>query len=205
MLDDQLNAAIDEVARQMTDVAPREGAGFRRRVIARIEASDAPRRNWRAAFVLSPIAVAMAIVIAVMFVRRPVPLGPGNPADPDRLRQGYGGLAEPHAKAEGPAAQAQTQPDASGPARAEAARASARLAEAPATRRRFGPGIPIGPGIPAPNGSAPEIAVLNVSPLQVDSIGVPAIETDSLQLQKLDAIAPIGVTPLGSPSEGDQP
>ena len=34
-----LNTAIDEVARQMTEGTPGDGAGFRRRVIARIEAA----------------------------------------------------------------------------------------------------------------------------------------------------------------------
>jgi hypothetical protein len=184
MWDEELNSTIDEVARQMTDPAPGEGAGFRRRVLERIAAGDAPRRNWRAGFVLSPIAVAAAMVIAVMFVRRPA--GPVEP-----MRQ------TPPLAAVTPRETA--TPGLSAFARPDAPRASARPAEAPAAGRRFGAGAP------APDGSAPAIAVLSVPPLTVDPIALSPIETDSMPLQTLDAIAPIGVTPLGSPSEGDRP
>jgi hypothetical protein len=185
MRDEELNAAIDEVARQMTDLAPDGGAGFRRRVIARIEAGDAPRRSWRAGFVLSPIAVAMAIVIAAMFVRRPGPLGPGGPAGPKE-----------------PTLQTGTEPGPQRPDRPTPPPTAARTVRRPGP---VGPSVPIGPGVQAPNGAAPAIAVLNLSPLTVDSIAVSPIETDSMELQKLDVIAPIGVTPLASPSEGDRP
>jgi hypothetical protein len=202
MLDEELNAAIDEVARQMTDAAPREGAGFRRRVIARIEAEEAPRTSWRAAFVLAPIAVAMAIVIAIVAARRPGPAGPAGAKGP-ALQAGtkstvaaYGPTAGDPARPNGPAPETGAEP---GPQRPDLP----TLAQT-AAGTVHGPG-PIGPGVQAPNGSAPAIAVLNLSPLTVDSIALSPIETDSMPLQKLDAIAPIGVTPLGSPSEGDQP
>src|SRR5205823_1757588 len=67
-----LDRAIDEVARQMTEGAPR-GAAFRDRVRARIERGDAPRRSWRAAFVLSPIAAAIAIAVAAFVLRGRTP------------------------------------------------------------------------------------------------------------------------------------
>src|SRR5207302_1165531 len=69
MSDERVNGAIDKVARQMTEAAPAGGAEFRRRVLARIDARETPRRSWRAAFVLSPIAAAMVIAIAVLAMR----------------------------------------------------------------------------------------------------------------------------------------
>jgi hypothetical protein len=78
MWDERVNIAIDEVAREMTEEAPAtDDADFRRRVLARIASDDEPRASWRAAFVLSPIAVAAAIVIAVFIVGRPAPVRPG--------------------------------------------------------------------------------------------------------------------------------
>src|SRR5471032_2195607 len=79
MLDDELNTAIDDEARQMTEGSP--AAGLRHRVIARIESGDAPRRSWRAAFVLSPIAAAAAIAI-VLVVARGTDRTPGRAAPP---------------------------------------------------------------------------------------------------------------------------
>src|SRR3954463_12298410 len=73
MSDELLDRAIDEVARQMTEGAPLSAAAFRDRVRARIERGDAPRRSWRAAFVLSPIAAAIAIAVAAFVLRGPPP------------------------------------------------------------------------------------------------------------------------------------
>jgi hypothetical protein len=184
MWNEELNSSIDEIARQMTAATPTGGADFRRRVLARIEAGDAPRKSWRAAFVLAPIAVAIAIAIAVMVVRGPA--GPEGPAlhTPPLVASGPGETATPGLK--GPAPEVGTESP----------------SVAPGHERAAGPK---GPSLSAANGSAPAIAVLTVSPLTVDSIAVSPIETDSMPLQKLDAIAPIGVTPLGSPSEGDRP
>ena len=70
---DRLDSAIDEVARQMTE-APIAGAvDFRRRVLARIESGGGrdvgPRRAWRAAWVMSTLAVAAAFVLAFAVFR----------------------------------------------------------------------------------------------------------------------------------------
>ncbi len=67
--DAEIDRAIDVVARQMTDGPPVGGAEFRRRVLARIEAGHAPRTSWRAAWVLSPLAVAATIVMAIFVAR----------------------------------------------------------------------------------------------------------------------------------------
>ena len=48
MSDERVNGTIDAVAREMTGGAP--APGFRRRLAARIEAGETPRRSWRAAF-----------------------------------------------------------------------------------------------------------------------------------------------------------
>lgn len=110
MSDEPVNRAIDEAARRMTDGSPADG--FRRRVLARIEANDTPRRSWRAGFVLSPIAVAAVIVTAVMFMSRPGPLGPGSPAGPKATAlQTPPIVAADPTKTAGPAA----PPDTAGP------------------------------------------------------------------------------------------
>ena len=78
MSDEQLNTAIDEVARRMTEGSPAGDAGFRRRVLARIDTSDAPRARWRPLFVVVPLAA--ALVIAVVVTRsRPGPFAPSAP------------------------------------------------------------------------------------------------------------------------------
>ena len=60
---------IDAVARTMTEGEP-DGA-LEARVLARI---DRPRWNWRSPWILSPIAVAAVLMIAVMLVRlKPAP------------------------------------------------------------------------------------------------------------------------------------
>src|SRR4051812_37520821 len=75
-VDDALNQAIDEVARETTAAPVHEAAAFRRRVLARIESGDAPRRTWRASFVLTPIAAAAAIAMAMLAVRAPKNVAP---------------------------------------------------------------------------------------------------------------------------------
>jgi hypothetical protein len=76
MSDEQLNTAIDEVARRMTEGSPAGDAGFRRRVLARIETADAPRARWRRLFVVVPLAAAIAIAAAVFVSRDTVRVPP---------------------------------------------------------------------------------------------------------------------------------
>lgn len=171
-----MNRAIDEIARQMTEEAPTtDGADFRRRVLARITSNEAPRASWRAAFVLSPVALAAAIVIAVMFVRGPGPVGRGGAADP-----------------QGPVLQ---------PLVTTAAKVGAELAppvtRKPETTRRStqavrGPGS-FGPGVSRP--------ALELDAIELDSIApaplvVGTLAPDPIQIERLDAVAPIDVPPL---------
>lgn len=164
--------AIDEVARQMTGDAPPASADFRRRVLARIASNEAPRAPWRAAFVLSPIAVAAAIVIVVMFVRRPGPVGPGVSHPAPTVATAPSDMAGP----KGPTLQI-----ASGQ---------------PSSVRRPGP---FGPGGSRRPGSF-EPGVLEPAP-QVDSIAVAplvvgALAPEPIHIERIETITPVTVAPL---------
>ena len=167
MWDERVNTAIDEVAREMTDeAAATDDAAFRRRVLARIASDDEPRASWRAAFVLSPIAVAAAIVIAVFIVGRPDPVRPG-------VSQPAGNTIRPFDGAQG-------RPEA----------LEGRRTPDTAEARRPGP---FGPGDSRP---APQL-----DPIEVDSIApaplvVGTLAPDPIQIERLDAVAPIDVAPL---------
>jgi hypothetical protein len=179
MSDERVNAAIDEVARQMTDEAQPASADFRRRVLARIAANEAPRASWRVAFVFSPIALAAAIVIAVFIVGRPDPVRPGisQPAGdtvPNRAEQ-----ARPLREPVGTTTGADKT-------------VGAQLAP-PVTRELVRRPGPFGPGVSTP---APEL-----DPIEVDSIApaplvVGTLAPDPIQIERLDAVAPIDVAPL---------
>src|SRR5439155_526676 len=65
---DDIERAIDDVGREMTACEP-DGA-FTARVLARIESGDTVRRNWRAAWIIAPLAAAAVIAIAVVMVSR---------------------------------------------------------------------------------------------------------------------------------------
>ena len=190
MWDEPLNTTIDEVARQMTEGAPGDGANFRRRVLARIESDDSPRRTWRASFVLTAIAAAAAIVVALFVARerRPGPFGPGGMAEPvaqtpqplpaadaagpNRLRQGDGGHAEAPAKAEGPALQM-----------------TAHAAPDPVVRRPRA----LGPGVVT---TTPALEPNTVDSIAVAPLGVETLNPESIHVQQLETIAPIPVAPL---------
>jgi hypothetical protein len=180
MWDDRVDTAINDVARRMTEGSPADGADFRRRVLARVEAGDAPRATWRAAWLLSPLAVAAAILIAVMVVRRPSPLGPGvtspgsrtdvaqRPA-PDTTNRDVTNSAPAGPKA--PALQNQTV---RGP------RQTVRRPDP------FGPGIAGGSDEP----------LLQAESLDVARLTVDALTPDPIQIERLDTIVPINVAPL---------
>ena len=69
MFDEDLDATIDEVAREMTrgELPP----DFRARVIARLESRRGRLWSWRRGWVLLPLAVAAAVLLAVLVVRAP--------------------------------------------------------------------------------------------------------------------------------------
>jgi len=74
MLDDD----IDEVARVLTDAQP--SADVKARVMARIRLDARPRAPWQHWWVWSPVAVAIVLILAVMF--RPGSRPPPDPAPP---------------------------------------------------------------------------------------------------------------------------
>jgi len=173
MSDEQLNTAIDEVARRMTEGSPAGDAGFRRRVLARIEAGDAPRARWRPLFVVVPLAA--AIVIAVVVTRnRPGPFGPDVPASSAPMTAGP----------KGPALQEIViRPGPSGPGDHEAVRRP----------RPFRSGVSDATPHLDPIDAIDTIAV---APLLVDTL-----TPESIQIPRLDAVVPIAVAPLESIEE----
>ena len=87
MDDNQINRAINTVAQNMTDGEP--DAGFRARVMALIDSGDGPRRLGSPARVLSPLAAAALIVVAVVVMRHAdvaQPFRAASPRQPVRLK-----------------------------------------------------------------------------------------------------------------------
>ena len=151
MWDEDVNTAIDEVARQMTEEVPPASADFRRRVLARIASNEAPRASWRATFVFSPIVLTAAIVIAVFIVGRPDPVRPG-------VSQLAGNTVR-------------LKPDTT-----EAGRRGSS-----------------GSGVSRP---APELDPIDVASIAVAPLAVGTLAPDPIQIERLDALAPIDVAPL---------
>jgi hypothetical protein len=172
MSDERLNTAIDEVAKEMTSAAPGAVAHLRRQVVARIESGDS-RRTWRVTFLLTPIAAAAAIIVALFVAseRRPGSSGPGGMAGP--VVQTLHPL--PAADAAGPKRPAlQMTPDA-------APRPVLRQSDAP------GPDVVTTTAVLEPNA----VASIAVAPLAVDTL-----TPESIHIEQLETIAPILVAPL---------
>jgi hypothetical protein len=178
MSDEQLNTAIDEVARRMTEGSPAGDAGFRRRVLARIEAGDPPRARWRPLFVVVPLAA--AIVIAVVVTRNnPGPFAPGAPASTPMM-------AGPKEPALRPVATSPTQT-----APVEIAGTTVRLRPDTTDDVRsqaLRPGELLVPALP--------IDAIAVAPLGVDRLA-----PDPISIERLETIVPLAVAPLDSIEE----
>jgi hypothetical protein len=177
-MSDVIDDRIAEVARQMTAGASPDVAGFRRRVLARIDEEDARRssfdvRRW----VMMPAAGAAAIAIAVLAIR-----APRNDVQP---------------KPDG-AQVARTEPAAPPVAPRTAVGAVApRTVERTAAPRTIAPRT-LADGIaprtaPAVQAAleANAVASIAVAPLAVDTLS-----PESIQLEPLDSIAPIPVESL---------
>ena len=167
-----MNDVIDEVARGMTADVSDDTVAFRRRVLARVESGGAPRRTWRAAFVLSPIAVAAAIIIVAFVVlgRRPGPFGPGAQGPERPVPQT-------------PPIVAASPPETAGP-KGPALQAAVNTAAQPAVRR------------PGPEGPALQIDPNAVASIAVAPLAVDALAPDPIPIDRLDAVPPIVVAPL---------
>jgi hypothetical protein len=169
--DGAIDLAIDEVARQMT--AGELSSDFRARVVARIADGGRPRRTWRAAWILSPLAAAAVLAVAIFVARfqpreRNLEQAALHPSSPSTIAQ----ATRPVESAGRPSP-------------------SAPSAEA----------VPKGPvPHPAPQPSLTyatrEIDALAPPPLEVGPLGLEVLPTASIAVSQLDAIAPIAVEPL---------
>src|SRR5882762_3634303 len=183
MSDEQLNTAIDEAARQMTEGSPTGDAGFRRRVLARIESGDAPRARWRPLFVIVPLAA--AIVIALVVARQSVRLKPDTTDIGRRAAQlppsslGFGDDRKPDSDTAKTTVRlppspsgfgGTSKPDTTHDVPSKASRPDESLA----------PALPID-----------AIDTIAVAPLLVDTL-IP----ESILIPRLDAVVPMAVAPL---------
>jgi hypothetical protein len=168
-LDLAIDRAIDEVARQMTEGQP--PADFRAGIVARLDAGDRPRRFWPAAWVLSPVAVAAAIVLAIFVARGFQPRERG----PERAAL----QPSPHSAVTQarPPVESERRTSASEPARRRARQRGQTYA------------------------ATTEIDALAPPRLDVPPLGVEALPTESIAVPQLDAIAPIAVEPLPTNDE----
>jgi len=173
MSDERLNTAIDEVARRMTEGSPAGEAGFRRRVLARIEAGDAPRARWRPLFVAVPLAAAIVIAVVVtrsgprpsgpdVPVAAPIAAGPTGPA-PQRAEAGHETGPTPHLLAAG-------------------------------DRQAVRPPRPFESGVSA---AAPHLDPIDpIDTIAVAPLGVDSLTPDPISVEPLETIAPLAVAPL---------
>jgi hypothetical protein len=171
---ERLDAAIDEVARRMTEGAP--GADLRARVLERIGEARERRSIWRSPWVLSPIAVA-AIVLVAIVVARPFKGGDRGAESP---------ALQPPAVAQVDVPAAAPQPD----ARPQPPTQTVRLKPDTIRKVRLRPDTT--------NDKRPsEIDALAPPPLDVESIRLAALPPgDSIQVDPLETITPIDVAPL---------
>jgi hypothetical protein len=178
--DKQIDAAIDETARQMTAGEP--GADFRARVMARLEVRPSRTPLWR------PIAVGFAVaamVLVAVLVRLPPwpPGGFGAPRKPDAPQVLLKPDATYEAKPEAPLVRRPASPlgDVRG------------LSRADATQVRLKPDATY------------DLEPLTTAPLDLDSIAVTALAaSDSIDIDLLPPAPSIAVTPLDVENEGDQ-
>jgi hypothetical protein len=202
MSDERIDATIDEVAREMTrgDVPP----DFRARVIARLERGDEKHWTWRPALVLSPLAVAAIVLLAVLVGRAPWRSGgppevrqdvrvqvPGDvvlkpvPSDgPSPLPRTTQGLAADGQSVEGP-----------NPA---ASRTPARVTPMPDTTYAGG----------AADGRSAIASDLAPPPIQITTLEVEAMESMDVEPLSVDTMESIGVpgldvAPLEVPAIGE--
>ncbi len=186
MRDEQIDRAIDDVAREMTAGEPH--GDLRARVVARLDAVGAARRAHEPARAARRLAFAgIAIVAAVVAFRERRPMLRPAPDATAAVRHADAGrlIAEMAGTAHGAAPQATAVSP-----RPSAIRAAAATRDRRDRPRRF----TIAPS-PIDALAPPAVAV---APLPVGA----DLDADPIDVAPLDPIAPIAVAPLG---EGDQP
>jgi hypothetical protein len=198
---DRIDAAIDAVARHMTAGAP--GAGLTARVLARIRER---RPVWRSPWVLSPLALAAVLLVAVALNH----VWLANRAD-TRAREarselsGRGGHSQSPAPQTAPAGAAQPQ-EPGPPVQADASRppASSFVPQPPAAERNHRENADLRQTLSpaAATTITSDIDALAPPALDVDSIAVDRLaRPEPLVVQRLE-ITSIALAPIG---EGDRP
>jgi len=191
--DEQIDAAIDESARQMTAGEP--GADFRVRLMARIDAESGfsaagfARRAWRPALAGLSLAALIVIVLAVSRDRQQ-PASRVASAPASTVRQ-----HEPD-----PTAKVRLEPDAAYEAKPD----SPLVRLPPSPLRGFG-----GPRKPDPTHDAGDdlrdVESLDLPSIDLDSIAVTSLAAgDSIHIDPLPPVPSIAVTPLDVENEGDR-
>ncbi|HEV8345321.1 MAG TPA: hypothetical protein VGQ16_02040 [Vicinamibacterales bacterium] len=183
--DGRIDAAIDEVARRMTEGAP--DSAFKVRVLARVD-DDRPSSGRRLAWMLSPLAIAALIIIAVVVFRqfdrqsRSVPTVTQRDKPAEAFRPGD------TARGRGPVNDVPTAPRT-----AEIVASQTHALAHPAASRR-----PQRAAIAST--SSGEVDALAPPPLEVESIRLAALPpANSIRVAPLETITPIDVAPLAEP------
>jgi hypothetical protein len=177
MSDKRLDQAIDDVARELTRGEP--GGAFRAQVMARIDAGATPRARWRAAWILSPLAVAALVMIAVFVAR-----GPDSPV---RLKPDTTVAVAPQSRV---VPLAPTHEAASAPQETAPSPRTINVRLPPSPRRGFG-----GTGKPDTT-PAPQIDPLVEPRLDVALLTIDALTPDPISVDRLDAVPSIAIAPL---------
>jgi hypothetical protein len=191
-MNNDIDRVIDDVARELTAGEP-DGA-FKARVLARIESGESVRRNWRAAWIIAPLAAAALIAIAITWSHRDVrpkpsaevgALHPSSQTAASRTENLEPRTTNPESRIPNPKSRILRLRS------PELSRAMADPSEAPQARRRANP--------------VSDVAVLAPPSLTVDSIALaPIAAGDSLQLPQLDTPASLDIAPLENPRTENQ-
>jgi hypothetical protein len=175
MDDNRLDAAIDDVAREMTAGEPH--ASFRAQVMARIEAFEV-RRSWFAVRGLTAVAAIAVVLVVVLFQRR----GPQESARPHVAVAPAPSVAERRVEPE----PAMTNPH-------DSSLTASGTTTPRDDRQRI---VTIVPS---------DVDALAPPPLDVDSIAVAALPApSSIRLDEMETIAPIAVAPLSVDDLGEK-
>ena len=183
--DEQIDAAIDETARQMTAGEP--GGDFRARVMERIEVRPTRTPLWRPIAV--GVAVAAIVLIAVLVRLPPWPLGGfGGPRKSVAPQVGLKPDAKYEAKPKAPLVRLPPSPlgGFGGPRKPDPMYENRTLARTTGKYVR-------------------DVDSLELSSIDLDSIAVTSLPaSDSIDINPLPPAPSIAVTPLDVENEGDR-
>ena len=195
---DRIDAAIDAVARHMTEGAP--GADLRARVIARIRER---RPVWRSPWVLSPLALAAVLLVGVALDHGWLANRADTPAREARSElSGRGGNSQSSERQTAPAGAVHPQ-EPGPPVRADATSASTFVPQPVAERRHREK--------PDSGRTHPPAAATTMTS-DIDALAPPALDVDSIAMDRLARPEPLAIQPLEITSialapigEGDRP